>query len=73
MVKLCVNCRHSEQPGTAFPCNACVTTIEVPNFVNSSYDKKYDLKDVVINHESYEEILEAIDEFMEIYKVYNKS
>ncbi len=37
--------------------------------VNSLYDKKYDLKDVVINVESYEEILEAIDEFMEIFNM----
>ena len=35
--------------------------------VNSLYDKKTDLKDVVINYESYEEILEAIDEFMDIF------
>ncbi len=35
--------------------------------VNSLYDKKYDLKDMVINCESYEEILEAIDEFMDIF------
>ncbi len=35
--------------------------------VNSLYDKKYDLKDMVINCESYEQILEAIDEFMEIF------
>lgn len=37
--------------------------------VNSLYDKKYDLKDVVINYESYEEILEAIDEFMDIFNM----
>ena len=37
--------------------------------VNSLYDKKYDLKDMVINVESYEEILEAIDEFMEIFNM----
>ena len=37
--------------------------------VNSLYDKKYDLKDVVINYESYEEILEAIDEFMNIFNM----
>lgn len=37
--------------------------------VNSLYNKKYDLKDVVINVESYEEILEAIDEFMEIFNM----
>ncbi len=37
--------------------------------VNSFYDKKYDLKDVVINVESYEEILEAIDEFMNIFNM----
>ena len=37
--------------------------------VNSFYDKKYDLKDVVINCESYEEILEAIDEFMSIFNL----
>lgn len=39
--------------------------------VNSLYDKKYDLKDVVINYEFYEEILEAIDEFMEIFNMKN--
>ena len=39
--------------------------------VSSLYDKKYDLKDVVINYESYEEILEAIDEFMEIFNMKN--
>ena len=39
--------------------------------VNSLYDKKYDLKDVVINYESYEEILEAIDEFMDIFNMKN--
>ena len=39
--------------------------------VNSLYDKKYDLKDVVINYESYEEILEAIDEFMNIFNMKN--
>ena len=37
--------------------------------VNSLYDKKNDLKDVVINYESYEEILEAIDEFMDIFNM----
>ncbi len=37
--------------------------------VNSFYDKKYDLKDMVINVESYEEILEAIDEFMNIFNM----
>ena len=37
--------------------------------VNSLYDKKYDLKDMVINVESYEEILEAIDEFMDIFNM----
>ena len=37
--------------------------------VNSLYNKKYDLKDVVINVESYEEILEAIDEFMDIFNM----
>jgi len=37
--------------------------------VNSLYDKNYDLKDLVINVESYEEILEAIDEFMEIFNM----
>jgi len=37
--------------------------------VNSFYDKKYDLKDMVINYESYEHILEAIDEFMEIFNM----
>lgn len=35
--------------------------------VNSLYNKETDLKDMVINHESYEEILETIDEFMEIF------
>ena len=39
--------------------------------VNSLYDKKYDLKDMVINYESYEEILEAIDEFMDIFGMKN--
>lgn len=39
--------------------------------VNSFYNKKYDLKDVVINYESYEEILEAIDEFMDIFNMKN--
>ena len=39
--------------------------------VNSFYDKKTDLKDVVINYESYEEILEAIDEFMSIFNMKN--
>ena len=39
--------------------------------VNSLYDKKNDLKDVVINYESYEEILEAIDEFMDIFNMKN--
>lgn len=39
--------------------------------VNSLYDKNTDLKDVVINYESYEEILEAIDEFMEIFNISN--
>ena len=33
--------------------------------------EKYDLKDVVINHESYEEILEAIDEFLGIFNMKN--
>ena len=37
--------------------------------INSLYNKDTDLKDVVINYESYEEILEAIDEFMEIYNL----
>lgn len=39
--------------------------------VNSFYDKKTDLKDMVINYESYEEILEAIDEFMGIFNMKN--
>lgn len=39
--------------------------------VDSFYDKKYDLKDMVINHEFYEEILEAIDEFMNIFNMKN--
>ena len=37
--------------------------------VNSLYDKNNDLKDMVINYESYEEILEAIDEFMNIFNM----
>lgn len=37
--------------------------------VNSLYNKKYDLKDMVINYESYEHILEAIDEFMGIFNM----
>ncbi|NLC48345.1 MAG: hypothetical protein GX758_03180 [Tenericutes bacterium] len=37
--------------------------------VNSFYDKKIDLKDMVINYEFYEEILEAIDEYMEIFNM----
>ena len=37
--------------------------------VNSLYDRKYDLGDMVINYESYEEILEAIDEFMDIFNM----
>ena len=37
--------------------------------VNSFYDKNTDLKDMVINYESYEEILEAIDEFMDIFNM----
>ena len=39
--------------------------------VNSLYDKNYDLKDMVINYESYEEILEAIDEFMNAFGMKN--
>ncbi len=39
--------------------------------VNSYYDKMFDLKDMVINYESYEEILEAIDEFMEMFNIKN--
>lgn len=39
--------------------------------VNSYYDKNIDLKDMVINYESYEEILEAIDEFMSIFNMKN--
>lgn len=39
--------------------------------INSNYDKKYDLGDMVINHEFYEEILEAIDEFMDIFNMKN--
>lgn len=39
--------------------------------VNSLYDKNYDLKDMVINYESYEGILEAIDEFMSIFNMKN--
>lgn len=37
--------------------------------VNSFYDKKTDLKDMIINYESYEDILEAIDEFMDIFNM----
>jgi Na+-translocating ferredoxin:NAD+ oxidoreductase RnfC subunit len=37
--------------------------------VVSKYDKKFDLKDLVINVESYEGILEAIDEFMDIFNM----
>lgn len=37
--------------------------------VNSFYDKNKDLKDVVTNYESYEEILETIDEFMDIFNM----
>ena len=39
--------------------------------VNSLYDKNYDLKDMVINYECYEEILEAIDEFMSAFGMKN--
>ena len=39
--------------------------------INSSYDKKNDLKDVVINYESYEEILEAIDECLDLFNMKN--
>lgn len=39
--------------------------------VKSLFDKKYDLKDMVINYESYEEILEAIDEFMSVFNIQN--
>ena len=39
--------------------------------VNSLYDKNYDLKDMVINYECYEEILEAIDEFMGAFGMKN--
>lgn len=39
--------------------------------VNSLYDKNYDLKDMVINYECYEEILEAIDEFMNAFGMKN--
>lgn len=39
--------------------------------VNSLYDKNYDLKDMVINYECYEEILEAIDEFMNAFGIKN--
>ena len=39
--------------------------------VNSLYDKNYDLKDMVINYECYEEILEAIDEFMSAFDMKN--
>ena len=39
--------------------------------VNSLYDKNYDLKDMVINYECYEEILEAIYEFMSAFGMKN--
>ena len=39
--------------------------------VNSLYNKNNDLKDMVINYESYEEILEAIDEFMNAFNMKN--
>ena len=39
--------------------------------VNSLYDKNYDLKDMVINYECYEEILESIDEFMSAFGMKN--
>ena len=39
--------------------------------VNSLYDKNNDLKDMVINYECYEEILEAIDEFMSAFGMKN--
>ena len=39
--------------------------------VNSFYNKKFDLGDMVINYESYEEILEAIDEFLDIFNMKN--
>ncbi len=39
--------------------------------VSSSYDKKYDLKSMFINYEFYEEILEGIDEFMDIFNMKN--
>ena len=37
--------------------------------VKSLYDKNYDLRDLVINYESYEEILETIDEFMTVFNI----
>ena len=40
--------------------------------VNSLYDKNYDLKDMVINYECYEEILEAIDEFLSTFGMKNR-
>ncbi len=39
--------------------------------VDSYYDKKYDLKDMVINYEYYEQILETIDEFMKVFNMKN--
>ena len=39
--------------------------------VTSLYNKKYDLGDMVINYESYEQILEAIDEFLDIFNMKN--
>jgi len=37
--------------------------------VESRYDKKLDLGDMIINYESYEEILEAIDELLTLYNI----
>lgn len=37
--------------------------------IESKYDKNYDLKDVVINYEFYENILETIDEYMSIFNM----
>lgn len=37
--------------------------------VESKYDKKTDLGDMIINYESYEEVLEAIDELLNLYKM----
>lgn len=47
------------------------TTSKTILVVTSKYNKKYDLGDMVINYESYEEILETIDELLGIYNIQN--